>query len=320
MKCKSTRYNSSFAWLEWMTRIPPTGTSWLLGQWDCWLIIASMYSIVATPLLLAFPKTRYVWHQAVEAVLDGLFCLDVLIRLRTIRIGIDGNMMSPSASARIYLNSYFSFDLIAALPLQQVVTALVDTSEGQNGSVKEGLRWLHLLRALRGRFILHSVQKLTGANVLRVIQMIMGFLVVAHYLGCFWCHRPDDKTRVLALHVLWLTEHAEAALENAVRRYRIAIYPLMEDTTNPARIARHSELNRPWLWIDEGPYDTATLYVCSVYWALSVMTNLKGINAHESRRCLYRDPLVPAPLRELFVPAPTAARGDVVHIDGEHEL
>lgn len=81
----------------------------------------------------------------------------------------------------------------------------------------------------------------------------------------------------------------------------------------------------PWMWLDEGPYETATLYVCALYWALSIMyvgqdlnspcwaksfahlcrhprllasaavgcrTNLKGINAHESRQCLYVDVMV----------------------------
>ena len=42
----------------------------------------------------------------------------------------------------------------------------------------------------------------------------------------------------------------------------------------------------------------ATRYICSLYWALSVLTNLKGLPAHESRQCLYHDPLVPTPLRE----------------------
>lgn len=33
-------------------------------------------------------------------------------------------------------------------------------------------------------------------------------------------------------------------------------------------------------------------YVCSLYWALSVMTNLKGPPAHETRQCLWHEPEV----------------------------
>ena len=43
-------------------------------------------------------------------------------------------------------------------------------------------------------------------------------------------------------------------------------------------------------------------YVCSLYWALSVMTNLKGPPAHETRQCLWHDPL------ESFVVNPLSER------------
>jgi len=48
-------------------------------------------------------------------------------------------------------------------------------------------------------------------------------------------------------------------------------------------------------------YNVATLYVCSLYWALSIMTNLKGNPAHESRQCFWTDPLVVRPLEERIV-------------------
>ncbi len=118
--------------------------------------------------------------------------------------------------------------------------------------------WLRLPRALRARLIIIHFRKLTGANVVRVLQMLVGFIVFAHYLGCFW--------------------------------YAIVIWPLQDDPSVQSM--------EEWMWIDENPYDTATLYVCSLYWALAVMTNLKGINAHESRQCLWRDPLVLVPLQE----------------------
>ena len=31
-------------------------------------------------------------------------------------------------------------------------------------------------------------------------------------------------------------------------------------------------------------------YICSLYWALTVMTNLKGPQAHETRQCLVHNP------------------------------
>ena len=45
-------------------------------------------------------------------------------------------------------------------------------------------------------------------------------------------------------------------------------------------------------------YESATLYVCALYWALSVMTNLKSISAHESRQCFMERAEILDPLRE----------------------
>ena len=45
-------------------------------------------------------------------------------------------------------------------------------------------------------------------------------------------------------------------------------------------------------------YDVGTLYICSLYWALSVMTNLKGREAHENRGCFHHSPLIIDPLGE----------------------
>ena len=46
----------------------------------------------------------------------------------------------------------------------------------------------------------------------------------------------------------------------------------------------------------------ARSYVCSLYWALSVMTNLKGPPAHETRQCLWHQPF------ESFMVHPLAER------------
>ena len=74
--------------------------------------------------------------------------------------------------------------------------------------------------------------------------------------------------------------------------YTIAIKPLEHDDEPPPQ--------GEWLWHVKGrsAYNVATRYVCALYWALSVMTALKGINSHETRQCLWTDPLIERPLEE----------------------
>ena len=89
-------------------------------------------------------------------------------------------------------------------------------------------------------------------------KLLVGFVIFGHYLGCFW--------------------------------YAIVVWPLQTSL-------EVTDLH-PWMWQDATPVDELTLYVCSLYWALAAMTNLKGNSAHESRQCLYHDPEVPTPLQE----------------------
>ena len=53
-----------------------------------------------------------------------------------------------------------------------------------------------------------------------------------------------------------------------------------------------------WVWQQPGSRNVAIRYTCSLYWALTVMTNLKGVTTHEARQCLWHDPLIAQPLVE----------------------
>jgi hypothetical protein len=71
--------------------------------------------------------------------------------------------------------------------------------------------------------------------------------------------------------------------------YTIAIKPI-ESSDELAPTA--------WLWDEPSTYNVATRYICALYWALAVMTSLKGIGSHETRQCLWIDPLIIRPLEE----------------------
>jgi CRP-like cAMP-binding protein len=78
-------------------------------------------------------------------------------------------------------------------------------------------------------------------------------------------------------------------------RYVIAIRPLEANQTL-------SDDGQEWFWLRpsgfSAAYVTAVRYTCSLYWALSVMSNLKGHATHETRQCLWHEPLIVDPLGE----------------------
>ena len=98
------------------------------------------------------------------------------------------------------------------------------------------------------------------AALVPVLFLVCLFVLLAHWLGLAW--------------------------------YLLAIRPMESD--------RAFDSLYPWYWLadrrDGGGHPTATLWVCSVSWALTVMTNLDP--QHEDRQCLWSDQLVLQPLTE----------------------
>eukprot|EP00966_Prymnesium_polylepis_P042735 993052-Prymnesium_polylepis.2 len=108
-----------------------------------------------------------------------------------------------------------------------------------------------LLKILRIGRLVRKINAMSGANVLRVVQMMGAFVLGGHWLGLGW--------------------------------YAIAIKPLESEEYDGVTM---------WWWHDPvqryGPRNVWARQVCSLYWALTVMTNLKGTNTHETgaRNCL----------------------------------
>ncbi len=275
--------------------IIPETSRWL-AAWDVFRMLLAFYSVASTPLLLAFPGTRYRGHVSFETLVDLIFLAGVGVRLRISYSSRGEPVWNSRLVALNYLKGWFLIDLCSSLPLSQLATMICE-SNGASHETLEAMLWLRLLRTCRVKLIIIQFRKLKGANVLRIAQMLVGFVTLAHYLGCAWY-----------VMVVW----------------RLQASPSLQ-------------AQQDWMWKGESQYDTATLcalwnphgsfdppssprspqsrlhatdacprpsltrahrYVCSLYWALSIMTNLKGINAHESRQCLWRDPLVPLPLQE----------------------
>ena len=70
-----------------------------------------------------------------------------------------------------------------------------------------------------------------------------------------------------------------------------------------------------WVWLNETGEgrNVGIRYTCSLYWALSVMTSIKSLNAHESRQCFVYDPYVMNPLPERLYTIGTFILGAIAY-------
>lgn len=132
--------------------------------WMWFVCTVSLYSVVATPLLLCFPRLRYRGHGVVEGALDTIFILVFFVQLRTVQLDVSGQTLSLRVSARRYLRRDGAVDAFAALPMEAIATALCDVGGECSATARNVLRWLQLLRALRGRHVLVELAALQGGT------------------------------------------------------------------------------------------------------------------------------------------------------------
>jgi hypothetical protein len=86
-------------------------------------------------------------------------------------------------------------------------------------------RLLRLLKLLRIRYYLNLLEEALNVNLrfIRVLQMIMNMLFMAHLLGCFWYYIAVNSSE----EVTWITEHAPDAADpesDLTVRYMYSLY------------------------------------------------------------------------------------------------
>ena len=177
----------------------------------------------------------------------------------------------------------------SGMMLVDLVSAIPFGLFSQNDSV----RLLTLLRLLRMARLLRKLDSFSGGNYMRVVQMMLGFVLLGHWFGLLWYYNfiseLEDVTR------------AELQARMAAMNVSDAVAALGHPHDKKGLTATIGEEGE-WWWIvsdiDPSIETVSIRWVCSLYWALSVMTNLKGLPAHESRECLRYKPDAPSPVFE----------------------
>lgn len=224
----------------------------VISAWDWMLCLFVLYTAIYTPLQLVFPE-EILWEgeEAFGILLDGLFMLDILIKLRTSYRDHGYDIIDRRKIRRNYLCGWFSLDLVSSFPLD---TILKRSSIKITGGLDNLLTLFACLRILRIGRLVRKINSLSGANMLRVLQMMAGFVLGGHWLGLGW--------------------------------YAIAIKPLEQEPFDGTM----------WWWLEpdqrHGIRNVWARQNCALYWALTVMTNLKGVGTHETggRMCLVSSP------------------------------
>ena len=271
----------------------------------------TVYSIIYIPMHLVFPELRLLnpnWMH-IDVLLDALFTVDVFVKIRTTYVDHGYNIANPRKIALRYLKSWFVIDFFSSLPFDwmlelaqipgangiQCASALEPPSPTDSWCAGQLVKLLALLRV--GRLIRASdggEGSGGGVGAMRIVYFIVGFVVIGHWLGLAWYQLAIAPIQEVSREASPIMQPSMKATYCQVVSTHMAILDMEP--------ARRGDGLRGWL---RRRKDTVhwlfTRYACSLYWALTVMTALKSLEAHESRMCFVADPLwlpVTSPLYE----------------------
>ena len=180
--------------------------------WDFFMFILIGYLMIAIPYQVAFavstpvgepPSFFDIWDQ----IVDYLFWFDIFLSFNTAyhHDKTKQLIVSRKEIAKSYLKLWFWIDLLAAIPIDKIITGVI--MGGSNNALKmlkgvrllRQIRMLKLLRLMRIAKILRQKKKGNAnftvsrtAHAFKMLKLVSVVLFLAHFLACFWYSFSDD--------------------------------------------------------------------------------------------------------------------------------
>lgn len=173
--------------------------------WDIVCGIFIIYSVIVIPFRLFFRRETKEgsFSYILDWLIDFLFFMDMVFSFRTGYMHKNGQVvMNPKRIMQSYLRSWFVVDFFSTVPFDFIIYKAFDVPKAQLRTIKL-VRILRLARLAKLAKLMSrgSLQLLLAAinpAVLRLVNLIVSILFVAHFLACFWaavniCNYEEDK-------------------------------------------------------------------------------------------------------------------------------
>lgn len=98
-------------------------------RWDYFVMIIATWNAMALPIELAFepPFTKSPENGTLNAIIDFLFLIDIIVVFRTSIIGDNGQIVRDQKTIAIkYLKGSFMIDFLSTIPLDSMAGIFLD--------------------------------------------------------------------------------------------------------------------------------------------------------------------------------------------------
>ena len=148
--------------------------------WENIMALAVLYSAIYIPLEMVFEEeVQFAGWRELDVVITALFGIDMLVKARSTYTDHGYTVVDQRRVLARYLRSWFVLDLLATAPIDRFFMA-TDMSP-------VAAHLAQLLTLLRVARVVRNMSLLEGANALRVVQLMLYFVMIGHWLGA----KPD---------------------------------------------------------------------------------------------------------------------------------
>ena len=268
--------------------------------WDWFVIGLIMYNAILVPWEFSFQRQEDNTLNGADYFVDVLFLADTVMCFFTSFVDSHGVEVLELPEIRSkYLRGFFPIDVAALFPFELIVRA------AQADVQLNLLQLIKLPRLLRLSRLMRRLDTLTHANALRVIKLLFGFFLFAHWIACAWFFlgRYQAEGNVWTGSV-WLVENSlcqtvrgEGYVDEVTGEYILLPPELRAQEYLVQGITQCIDREDHWQWHVSGtgdedePYvrvtaadgeevlvrpeaSALTQYVTSIYWSLTTLTTV----------------------------------------------
>ncbi|GAX76129.1 hypothetical protein CEUSTIGMA_g3572.t1 [Chlamydomonas eustigma] len=117
-------------------------------------------------------------------VLDAMFWCDLLSNFRTAYVDETATMIRDGSKiARYYLRTWFTIDLLASVPLYNIILALATNLTPKE---QKAVMFLQAIRLLRLARLLRVLERLKKTAWIRLFKLIFFIVLFVHWICCLW--------------------------------------------------------------------------------------------------------------------------------------
>ena len=156
-------------------------------RWDYFVMFIATWNALALPIELAYEPE---WASSsgnaiINALIDLLFLIDIIVVFRTTTIGENGEIVTDQKSIAIkYLKGSFTIDLLSTIPLDSMAGIFLDEAQAAQFKL---FGCLKLIRVTRLNRIIRDLNVPGHIKViLKLCKLTFFLFLYVHFQSCVW--------------------------------------------------------------------------------------------------------------------------------------